>query len=415
MPRSNSDLASSAPSAPDVGEDQGRAPQQVDPHQARKRYSWIRFDNSEPAREARRQIQKVTREAANASGYRLDGRTIHLEYVQATINGSQRLAPSLRNLSSPSGSGRFGSTELTRHRGLVLDAAQELNVRHRDSVAVVSAASAYHCGGGFLTGGRHALEEAMCVQTTLFESIYREERRYMQSLDGKASDTEFVAYIPVDGVVCTPKVEVFRGGSDEGYPFMEKPTLLGAVISVAMYNCNPTIRDAPMDAPVDPETYREGVRAKFRSVLAAAVQARCSALVMADAGCGVYKNDPTIVGEVFGDLLRREFWSHIKEVAICGMPQWQEAVVAAVGNAGNAKLPSQGPMLEIGATGKRLSYQQPSSPVQANDVRATPPPPPPTRSVLAPSGQRPNPSVNREPRGSRSAEPAAAAKYSRGK
>ena len=35
----------------------------------------------------------------------------------------------------------------------------------------VNAASAYHAGGGFVTGGRHALEEAMCVQSSLYESL----------------------------------------------------------------------------------------------------------------------------------------------------------------------------------------------------------------------------------------------------
>ena len=33
-------------------------------------------------------------------------------------------------------------------------------------VQVVSAASAYHAGGGMMTGGRHALEEATCMQST---------------------------------------------------------------------------------------------------------------------------------------------------------------------------------------------------------------------------------------------------------
>ena len=38
-------------------------------------------------------------------------------------------------------------------------------------VQVVSAASAYHAGGGMMTGGRHALEEATCMQSTLYRSL----------------------------------------------------------------------------------------------------------------------------------------------------------------------------------------------------------------------------------------------------
>merc|ERR1711963_645758 len=37
--------------------------------------------------------------------------------------------------------------------------------------ATVSAASAYNAGGAFISGGRHALEEAFCSQTTLYASL----------------------------------------------------------------------------------------------------------------------------------------------------------------------------------------------------------------------------------------------------
>ena len=49
---------------------------------------------------------------------------------------------------------------------MVLDVGEKL-ARQGMKVAVVNAASAYHAGGGFSTGGRHALEEATCMQTTL--------------------------------------------------------------------------------------------------------------------------------------------------------------------------------------------------------------------------------------------------------
>jgi len=387
LQRSNSDLAA-PPSPPDVGEDKGRVEEQVDPRQTKKRYTWLRFDNSEPAREARRQVSRLTREVVAASGYKLEGRSVRLEHVKDMLSGSKRLAPSLGNLAPPFGSGAYMSTELTRPKGLALEVALELQSRHRDSVAVLSAASAYHCGGGFLTGGRHALEEAMCVQTSLFESLTREEKKFMQSLDRKSADADHIAYVPVDGVVCSPKVEVFRGGSDQGYPFMDRPTTLGAVISVAMFNCNPSIRDAPMDAPVDLEEYREAVRKKFRSVLTATVRSGCSALVMADAGCGVYKNDPAIVGQIFGEVLRKEFWCHVKEVAVCGMSQWQDAVFDAVATAGQK--PRRGlsdlePLLDPSPPvavavepqqPRRVSQPRPAAEIHVGGGGQSPPPPP---------------------------------------
>merc|ERR1711879_452953 len=99
--------------------------------------------------------------------------------------------------------------------------------------------------------------------------------------------------------------------------------------SVAMFNKNPSVGDAPLDAPADPTEYTEAVRAKFRSLFAAAVVAGSTVLVMPDAGCGVYQNDPVVVGRIFGEVLRREFWGGLKEVALCGSNKFIEAVVQA--------------------------------------------------------------------------------------
>merc|ERR1712187_927332 len=51
---------------------------------------------------------------------------------------------------------------------------------------------------------------------------------------------------------------------------------------------------------------------------------------MPDAGCGVYQNDPEIVGRIFGEVLRREFWGYLEEVALCGRKEFLDAVERAV-------------------------------------------------------------------------------------
>lgn len=141
----------------------------------------------------------------------------------------------------------------------------------------VNAASAYHAGGGFLTGGRHALEEAMCVQSSLYESL---EQGISLAEDAQilclnlglpngcvfvpchvpcASGTFFCAcvctlrlkvpswarpparrdgspwvlHLPDDGVLLSPMVEVFRDGTMHGYGFRETATVLTAVVPPA--------------------------------------------------------------------------------------------------------------------------------------------------------------------------------------
>ena len=94
-----------------------------------------------------------------------DGKRIDLPAVRASIQGTKVLR-SLKNL-------RQGSchTSFQRHPpGALLDVACA-RIAARCPTVVINAASAYHAGGGFLTGGRHALEESICMRSTLFNSL----------------------------------------------------------------------------------------------------------------------------------------------------------------------------------------------------------------------------------------------------
>eukprot|EP00416_Gambierdiscus_australes_P010118 CAMPEP_0171131260 /NCGR_PEP_ID=MMETSP0766_2-20121228/122402_1 /TAXON_ID=439317 /ORGANISM="Gambierdiscus australes, Strain CAWD 149" /LENGTH=229 /DNA_ID=CAMNT_0011594547 /DNA_START=20 /DNA_END=709 /DNA_ORIENTATION=- len=177
-----------------------------------------------------------------------------------------------------------------------------------ERVVVVSAASAYHLGGGFRTGGRHALEESMCTQTSLAvslqQALWLSQRRANPVKPPPHVDPgEWPCYIPDDGVVFSPMVEVFRGGYNTGYRFLPTPVELAAVVSVAMPNRNPSVRDAPMDAPASLADYRTMLRVKFRAVLGAARLAGANVVVLPAVGCGVYRNDPVEMGRALGEAL----------------------------------------------------------------------------------------------------------------
>ena len=48
----------------------------------------------------------------------------------------------------------------------------------------------YHCGGGFMSGGRHALEEAICTQSTLYFSLWQVlSSNYCSSVSVVAQDS----------------------------------------------------------------------------------------------------------------------------------------------------------------------------------------------------------------------------------
>jgi len=167
-------------------------------------------------------------------------------------------------------------------------------------VAVVNAASAYRVGGGFLSGGRHALEEALCAQSTLYPSL---EAAARQACAKHILDSRYAhPNIPEDGVVFSPGVEMLREQAGDGYRDLPNPVKLVAVVSVAMPNRNCEDPISPVDR-LDGDEYRALLGRKFRALLSAVAQSKADVLVMPDVGCGVFRNKPGEVGELFGAAL----------------------------------------------------------------------------------------------------------------
>jgi len=208
-----------------------------------------------------------------------------------------------------------GETRITVAQDIttpVMELAAQLTQEGR-RVAAVNAASAHHIGGGVLTGGRHALEEAWCMTSTLLKSL---QQVHSSTAGRHGADS---GYIPQDGIVLSPLVEVFRCGTDAGYAFRTKPVVLAAVVSVAMYNCNSRVKDSPVDVPDTLAAYEEGTRQKFRAMVAAAAEVGADVLVCPDIGCGVFENDPVKVGTLLGEVLREPSLAGlVSEVLVTG-------------------------------------------------------------------------------------------------
>lgn len=286
-------------------------------------YAWLRQQNAEEHRVARRAVAANTLEAIQWRGYRLGDVAVWLQHVEALLAGTRLVSPSTGDcLGALASGGATSATSLTSARGVVFDVALERVASGRRVVAV-SAASAYHACGGFHTGGRHALEESMCVQSTLPASL--EVAAKLAQVAGAAAPewalpprrrdgSAWDMHIPMDCCVFSPLVEVFRGGTNEGYPFREVAVVLEAVVSVAMPNCNDRMADSPVDAHPEAEHYAAQLESKWRAVLAAA--SLCSppadCLVVPDAGCGVFRNPPEQVGAALGKVLRFEFDGRFK-------------------------------------------------------------------------------------------------------
>lgn len=85
---------------------------------------------------------------------------------------------------------------------------------------------------------------------------------------------------------------------------MTEAVRVAGVVSVAMFNRNPGISDSPVDCPEDPAMYLNQTFVKLRCCVEAAAELNADVMVVPDVGCGVFHNDPRIIGGCFGRAIR---------------------------------------------------------------------------------------------------------------
>jgi len=262
--------------------------------------NWLCSDNSPDSRLLRQAIAAATL----FRGYQLGS-------TRRSVHGTHFVRPGTVR----AGYQRTPVTSITTDPRLALDVAV-YHARCGKRVAVVIAASAFQVGGGFLTGGRHALEESMCTQSTLFFSLLQASRERQQ--------LRFRTHVPETGAILSPDVEVFRNGTAQGYESIS-PVELAAVLSIAMPNQNPCVHNNPTysGSPLD---YEKLVEQKFRAVLEGAYEVKAEVLIFPDVGCGVFKNDPCQVGKILGDVFASDLRTPV--VILVGSDEFSEAVRA---------------------------------------------------------------------------------------
>lgn len=338
----------------------------ADPAECEMPFDWIRKGCSESHRRQRLQIKDATLDSLADGGYTVGSNLVKFERLRVMVAETVFVSPTLgkwpaeqlkewadlgadfqtdnRPVQNVDGAAEVveesprttvlddaevvkdaPTTEILSKGGNAIQVAVDLCKEGR-RVAVVSAASAFHVGGGFETGGRHALEEAFCVQTTLFQSLNKAKELASAWKACEVGGKSWHMHVPLDGVILSPHVEVFRGTFEEGYGFLDNTVELEAVVSVAMPNQNEDVRDAPVDDITD---YEQLVGKKMQSVFAAvACYTNADCLVLPDVGCGVFHNDPATVGNIVGRLLRAEFWGHLPLIVVLGSEEFREAVVS---------------------------------------------------------------------------------------
>eukprot|EP00439_Symbiodinium_sp_Y106_P086582 s662_g34.t1 len=325
-------------------------------------FDWVRKQNSPTDRLERLQAFMRTAQATAAAGYVHDGGARQLT-IKPMLDGTRlyrapaKEEPTEGAASSAEAPASASVPQIAFDQdGLtVIEAAVKVQKSGRAAVGV-NAASAYSVGGGVLSGGRHALEElrpcrslttphviykSCCITSTLLASLQKAQWDQLHSPEEQKMPSEKSshwrveeegphAHVPVDGCIVSPAVEVFREGSNSGYGFFETPVKLQGFCSVAMFNMNPRVSDSPLDAPREFKAYCHQVKQKFRAVVNSSAQIGAEVLVCPDVGCGVFGNDPQVLGTLFGEVLREPLpEGALKEVLLTGQVAFAEAVKKA--------------------------------------------------------------------------------------
>jgi uncharacterized protein (TIGR02452 family) len=155
-------------------------------------------------------------------------------------------------------------------------------------VAALNFASAKNPGGGFL-GGSHAQEESLARSSALYASLLQAPEYYERHR--KQSSCLYS-----DAMIVSPDCPVFR--NDEG-DLLEQPLPVTFITSAAP-NAGAIGRNEPAELSCIPEAFRQ----RSERVLALAASLRIPTLILGPWGCGVFRNDPTMVARTFADHLK---------------------------------------------------------------------------------------------------------------
>jgi uncharacterized protein (TIGR02452 family) len=159
-----------------------------------------------------------------------------------------------------------------------------------NKIGVLNFASAKNPGGGFL-GGSQAQEESLARSSGLYSSLLKCPEHY-----NFHRNNESLLYS--DRIIYSPNCPVFR--TDDG-TLLEQPYLVDFITSPA-----PNAGAISKNQPENISKISEVLYARGEKVLSLAAYYNCDAIVLGAWGCGVFRNEPSLVAQMFADLLLNE-------------------------------------------------------------------------------------------------------------
>ncbi|RUT08981.1 hypothetical protein DSM106972_010340 [Dulcicalothrix desertica PCC 7102] len=196
---------------------------------------------------------------------------------------------------------QFLNTEFEVRNETTLMGAKRLALSQEyQKIGVLNFASAKNPGGGFLKGAQ-AQEESLARSSGLYQSLLKCPEHYNFHRGYKS-------LLYTDRMIYSPGCPVFK--DDEG-TLLEQPYFVDFITSPAP-NAGEVKRNQLQDVNKIPEV----LRVRGSKLLSLAANNGCDALVLGAWGCGVFRNEPSMVAQMFADLLlpNNPFWGRFKSV-----------------------------------------------------------------------------------------------------
>ncbi|MDY7016400.1 MAG: TIGR02452 family protein [Cyanobacteriota bacterium] len=195
----------------------------------------------------------------------------------------------------------FTQTEFNvRNETTLMGAERMARSRQFQKIGVLNFASAKNPGGGFLKGAQ-AQEESLARSSALYKSLLKCPKYYEFHRSQRSG-------LYSNHTIYSPACSVFK--TDSG-TLLEEPYCVDFITSPAP-NAGSILRHHPEKRDRIPEVLRD----RGSKLLSLAAHNGCDALVLGAWGCGVFRNEPSVVARMFADYLRQNgsFWGRFKSV-----------------------------------------------------------------------------------------------------
>ncbi len=218
------------------------------------------------------------------------GKTVSIaDNLRRSIEATRLFSPDQLGKLAGTAPSSPASTKIRVVNCTTLSAAKQLRDAYdAERVALLNFASAKNPGGGFLDGAQ-AQEESLARASGLYPSIRRMAGYY--EANGRCKATLYT-----DHMIYSPLVPVFRDDADR---LIDDPWCV-AMITAPAVNAGAVGRNEPENV----SRIRQTRNGRIEYVLALGAHHGHDALVLGAWGCGVFRNDPRQVAELFaGHLL----------------------------------------------------------------------------------------------------------------